>query len=52
MEKWAKNHHLWAFSRFGTGTKHCGTGPTCVMVDWYRYRKVDTDTQCSILDQR
>ena len=52
MEKWAKNHHLWAFSRFGTGTKHCGTGPTCVMVDWYRYRKVDTGTQCSILDQR
>ena len=26
MEKWEKNHHFWAFSRFGTGTKQCGTG--------------------------
>ena len=21
MEKWEKNHHFWAFSRFGTGTE-------------------------------
>ena len=29
MEKWEKNHHFWAFSRFGTGTKQCGTGTIC-----------------------
>ena len=33
MEKWEKKHHFWAFSRFGTGTKQCGTGTTCVLVD-------------------
>ena len=44
MEKWEKNHHFWAFSRTGTGT-------ILVMVDWYRYQKVGTGTQCSILDQ-
>ena len=52
MEKMEKNHHFWEFSRFGTGTKDCGTGTTCDLVDWYRYLKVDTSTQCSILDQR
>ena len=52
MEKWEKNHHFWAFSRIGTGTKQCGTGTICVLVDWYRYRKVGTGTECSILDQR
>ena len=50
MEKWEKNHNFWAFSRFGTDTKQCGTGTICVLVDWYRYRKVGTGTQCSILD--
>ena len=45
MEKMEKNHHFWEFSRFGTGT-------TCDLVDWYRYLKVGTSTQCSILDQR
>ena len=49
MEKWEKNHHFWAFSRFGTGTKLCGIGTTCVLVNWYWYRK---GTECSILDQR
>ena len=51
MGKWEKNHNFWAFSRFGTGTKQCGTGTILVLVDWYRYRKVGTGTQCSILDQ-
>ena len=51
MEKWEKNHHFWAFSRFGTGTKQCGTGTTCVLVNRYQYRKVGTGTQCSVLDQ-
>ena len=46
-----ENHNFWAFSRLGIGTKQCGTGTTCVLVDWYRYRKVGTGTQCSILDQ-
>ena len=35
----------------GTGTKQCGTGTTCVLVNWYRYGKVGTCTQCSVLDQ-
>ena len=30
MEKWEKNHHNWAFSRVGTGTKESGTGTICV----------------------
>ena len=51
MDKWEKNHHLWAFSGVGTGTKQCGTGTILVLVDWYRYQKVGTGTQCSILDQ-
>ena len=51
MEKWDKDHNFWAFLRFGTDTKQCGTGTKCVLVNWYRYRKVGTDTQCSILDQ-
>ena len=51
MKKWEKNHHFWAFSRFGIGTKQCGTGTTCVLVDWYRYRLFGTGTQCSVLDQ-
>ena len=38
-------------SRFGTGTKQCGTGTIVVLVDWYRYRKVGTSTQCFVLDQ-
>ena len=42
---------FWAFSRFGTSTKQCGTSTTCVLVDWYRYRKVGTGTQCFVLDQ-
>ena len=33
------------------GTKQCGTGTILVLVDWYRYRKVGTGTQCSVLDQ-
>ena len=52
MEKLEKNHQFWAFSRFGTGTKQCGTGTILVLVDWYRYRKVGTGTQCSVLAQR
>ena len=51
MEKWEKNHHFWAFSRVGTGTKQSGIGTILVLVDWYRYRTVGTGTQCSILDQ-
>ena len=51
MEKGKRKHNFWAFPRSGTGTKQCGTGTICVLVDWYLYRKVGTDTQCSILDQ-
>ena len=51
MDKWEKKHHLWAFSGVGTSTKQCGTGTILVLVDWYRYQKVGTGTQCSILDQ-
>ena len=47
-----ERHNFWVFPRSGTGTKKCGTGTICVMVDWYRYRKVGTGTQCSVLDQR
>ena len=50
MEKWEKNHHFWAFSRFSTDTKQCGTGTILVLVAWYRYRKVGTGTQCFVLD--
>ena len=31
MEKWEKNHHFWAFSRGGTGTKQSGTGTISVL---------------------
>ena len=31
MEKWENNHHLWAFSRGGTGTKQSGTGTISVL---------------------
>ena len=51
MEKGEKNHHFWAFSRFGTGTKQYGTSTILVLVDWYQYRKTGTGTQCSVLDQ-
>ena len=47
-----EKHNFWAFSRVGTGTKQSGTGTISVMVNWYRYRKVGTGTQCFILDQR
>ena len=50
-KKMEKNHHFLAFSRFGTSTKQCGIRTTCVLVNWYRYRKVSTGTQCSVLDQ-
>ena len=33
MEKWEKNHHLWAFLGVGTGTKQYGTGTILVLVD-------------------
>ena len=49
--KMGENHHFWAFSGVGTGTKQYGTGTILVLVDWYRYQKVGTGTQCSILDQ-
>ena len=51
MEKWEKNHHFWAFSRTGTSTKQGGTGTILVLVNWYRYRRVGTSTQCFVLDQ-
>ena len=48
MEKREKNHHFWAFSRGGTGTKQSGTGTISVL-------SIGTDTgtytQCSISDQ-
>ena len=47
-----EKHNFWAFPSSGTGTKQCGTGTICVLVDWYRYRKVGIGTQCSVLDQR
>ena len=50
MEKWEKNHHLWAFSRGGNGTKQSGTGTISVLVNWYRYQLFGTGTQCSISD--
>ena len=31
VEKWEKNHHFWAFSRGGTGTKQSGTGTISVL---------------------
>ena len=31
MEKGEKNHHLWAISMGGTGTKHSGTGTISVL---------------------
>ena len=31
MEKWEKNHNLWAFSRGGTGTKQSGTGTISIL---------------------
>ena len=31
MGKWEKNHHFWAFSRGGTGTKQSGTGTISVL---------------------
>ena len=30
-KKWEKNHHFWAFSRVGTGTKQSGTGIISVL---------------------
>ena len=29
--KWEKNHHFWAFSRGGAGTKQSGTGTISVL---------------------
>ena len=46
-----EKHNFWAFPKSGTGTKQYGTGTILVLVDWYRYRKAGTGTQCSILDQ-
>ena len=58
MDKWEKNHLFWAFSEVGTGTKRYGactkqygTGTILVLVDWYRYQKVGTGTQCSVFNQ-
>ena len=31
MEKGEKNHHFWAISRGGTGTKQSGTGTITVL---------------------
>ena len=31
MEKWEKNHHFWAISRGGTGTKQSGTDTISVL---------------------
>ena len=31
MVKWEKNHHFWAISRGGTGTKQSGTGTISVL---------------------
>ena len=31
MEKGEKNHHFWAISRGGTGTKQSGTGTISVL---------------------
>ena len=45
-----EKHNFWVFPRSGTGTKQYGTGTILVLVDWYRYRKAGTGTQCSILD--
>ena len=47
MEKWEKNHHFWAFSRTGTGTKQGGTSteglvPVPNVLFW---------TSVSVLDQ-
>ena len=50
MDKWEKKHHFGAFSGVGTGTKQYGTSAILVLVAWYRYQKVGTGTQCSILD--
>ena len=44
-------HNFWAFPMSGTGTKQCGSGTILILVDWYRYRKFGTGTQCSISDQ-
>ena len=46
-----EKQNFWTFPRSGTSTKQCGTGTIVVLVGWYRYQKVGTDTQCSILNQ-
>ena len=45
-----KNHHFWAFSRGGTGTKQSGTGTISVMSTGTGTEFFGTGTQCSILD--
>ena len=52
MEKGEKNHHFWAFSRGGTGTKHNGIGTKHSGTDTISVLSTGTGTQCSILDQR
>ena len=47
MEKGEKNHHFWAISRGGTGTKQSGTDTISVLSTG---TGTGTGIQCSILD--
>ena len=48
-QKMGESHHFWSFPRSSTGTEQSGTATILVLVDWYRFRKIDTGTHCSIL---
>ena len=47
-----KNHHFWAFSRGGTGTKQSGTNTISVLSTGTNTEFFNTGTQFSLLDQK